>query len=227
MLSIMASLSLHNPNNLSTGTRQLQESPAVAGSVVRENSLLAAKAAERDWSAITAGMANGDAECFQVFHDAIFDLMFREARRLLGRDEHTCLDIVQDALLKTIRTIRPMDSLGQLQQWTRVVVRTTALDWLRKKQRRRESLADPAAEPAAGPDAESATIEQARMAWIEEQLRETAPEIRQLLSLRYRMGWTLQKIAGHFGLKPGAVDGRIRRAVEELKKQARLESSEL
>jgi RNA polymerase sigma-70 factor (ECF subfamily) len=223
----MTSLTLHDPQNASIEKRHLRGTSAATDSAFGMESARVEKAADRDWLALTSGMARGDANCFQVFCDAHFDLMFCEARRLLGRDEHTCLDIVQDALLKTMRSIRPIESQGQLQQWTRLVVRTTALDWLRKKQRLRESTIDSAGEPATISDDSSEATDQARMVWIEEQLRETAPEIRQLLSLRYRLGWTLKEIAGHLGMKTGAVDGRIRRAVEELKKQARLESDEL
>lgn len=226
MLPDMTSLTLHNPRDTSIGDRQLHQTNAVTGSADVVDGAGCGNAADRDWLALTSGMARGDAECFQAFYDSHFDMMFREARRLLGRDEHTCLDIVQDALLKTMRSIKPIASQAQLEQWTRLVVRTTALDWLRKKDRRRENSVESVGDPAANFENENEITDQARMIWIEEQLRDTAPEIRQLLSLRYRLGWTLKEIAGHLGMKTGAVDGRIRRAVEDLKKQARLESDE-
>ena len=64
---------------------------------------------------------------------------------------------------------------------------------------------------------------QARIEWIEQQLRKLAPDLRRMVLLRYRLGWSLQEVATKFGLKTGAVDGRIRRAVEELRQQAEWE----
>ncbi len=168
---------------------------------------------------VTSGMTHGDESCFDIYYDAHFDLMVREARRLIGRDEATCMDIVQDAFLKVIKSIRPFDSRAQLEHWSRLIVRTTALDFLRKRQRRRElpsfeinkPLLDNSIEPQ---------LDLARMIWIEEQLRDTDPKIRKLISLRYRLGWSLQEIGSYFGIKTGAVDGRIRRAVLQLKEQA-------
>lgn len=220
-MSEMASLTLEHPNDDTTGDRQSRRQDSVPDRAEE----LSAEAAAHDWLAITCGMARGDADCFQTYYDAHFDLMFREARRLLGRDENTCLDIVQDSLLKSMRAIRPIQSQAQLQQWTRMVVRTTALDWLRKRQRRREATCESVGEMTA--DTDSNQHDLARMIWIEEQLRATKPEVRRLLSLRYRLGWTLKEISGHLGIKPGAVDGRIRRALDELKKQARANADEL
>jgi len=45
-------------------------------------------------------------------------------------------------------------------------------------------------------------------------------DTRKMIALRYRMGWTLQQIGNWFGLKTGTIDGRIRRAVEQIKTQA-------
>jgi DNA-directed RNA polymerase specialized sigma24 family protein len=44
--------------------------------------------------------------------------------------------------------------------------------------------------------------------------------LQQLIHWRYRLGWTLQRIAETVGLKPGAIDGRLRRALERLRLRA-------
>ena len=41
-----------------------------------------------------------------------------------------------------------------------------------------------------------------------------------LLTMRYRFGWTLQRIGAAVGLKPGAVDGRLARLVAALRRRA-------
>ncbi len=177
-----------------------------------------------DWLAVTQGIRAGDAESVRVFYEAHFDRLLVRARHLTGRDEATCLDLVQTALLKAIRCLRPMADSKQLHRWLQVVLKTTAWDWLRQERRRREEPARQlraAAEPVDPAGGEPAAMESAaRLAWIEEQLEQTEPELRGLLSLRYRLGWTLQQIAGHCGLKTGAVDGRLRRAVQQFRDQA-------
>lgn len=177
-----------------------------------------------NWLAVCAGVRSGDADSVRVFYEAHFDWLLVRAKRLMGRDEATCLDLVQTALLKAIRGMPLMQNGARLERWLQVVLKTTAWDWLRRERRRREAPvpADEALrEPADAADNGLSAIEDAaRLAWIEEQLDQTEPELRQLLSLRYRLGWTLQRIARHCGLKTGAVDGRLRRAVQHFREQA-------
>ncbi|MCH8316763.1 MAG: sigma-70 family RNA polymerase sigma factor [Planctomycetes bacterium] len=46
----------------------------------------------------------------------------------------------------------------------------------------------------------------------------------QLLLMRHRFGWTLKRIGDALGLKPGAVDGRIRRVLTKLRRRAKEQS---
>jgi DNA-directed RNA polymerase specialized sigma24 family protein len=41
-----------------------------------------------------------------------------------------------------------------------------------------------------------------------------------MLTMRHRFGWTLRRIGNAVGLSPGAVDGRLGRTREALRKQA-------
>lgn len=178
---------------------------------------------ESSWHTLTVQLATGDENSCQQFYDAFFDVMYREARRLIGDDENSCLDIVHDAMLKSMRSIRPISEYEPLRQWVRLVVKSVAYDWLRRKIRRRECAMDLQREPAERSREDAEIQTQARLAWIEEQLNSAPPDLRHLLSMRYRIGMTLQQIGSALKLKPGAVDGRIRRAVEQLRRQAEIE----
>ena len=103
--------------------------------------------------------------------------------------------------------------------WLRAVVHSCAYDRLRgeARRRRREKRAAAAREATAGDLGP-------RMRWLEEQLRSLEGRHFQLLVLRHRLGWTLEQIGAATGLKPGAVDGRLRRLVAKLRKRAREES---
>jgi RNA polymerase sigma-70 factor (ECF subfamily) len=173
------------------------------------------------WAGITRDIQQGDSDSFDRFYEHFFDMVYRQVRQITGRDEATCLDIVQEAMLKMIRSMRSIDSLPQLTGWVRVVTRTTTYDWLRRENRRtrrQQPLADSMDRQAR---AESLLIEdKARICWLEEQLQQLPVATRRIIALRYRVGWTLKQVAAVFGMKTGAVDGRIRRAVEKLRRQA-------
>lgn len=186
-----------------------------------------------DWHKITTQMAIGHTPALTVFYETFFNVMLLEAQRCSGRDEQTCLDLVQDAMLKAIKCIKPLPSESAVAVWSRTVVKTVTWDWFRKENRRallRNSHTsnadgrtfavsnDEAIEP--GTQEQDFVEQQARVIWLESQLQSLPTELQNMISLRYRLGWSLKQIGQRFGLKTGAVDGRIRRAVDRLKQIA-------
>src|SRR3954471_16462602 len=87
---------------------------------------------------LTAGMAAGDAKAVESFYRRYFDWLYAQARRATRRDEAFCLDVVQDAVLRIVRTIRRVSTESELRAWLRLVVQTTALDRLRCERRRQK-----------------------------------------------------------------------------------------
>lgn len=171
-----------------------------------------------EWPDITSRIASGDAESFGVYYDVFFDLMFSEARRLSGADEATCFDFVHDAMLKAMRRMKRMKDRVHLEAWTRVVVRSVVFDKLRFEVRERQARQE---RMEISSDDENRHAEnQARLLWVEEQLQEVSPELRQLIDYRYRLGWTLRQIGERLGMKAGRVDGRIRRYLQQLRVKA-------
>jgi RNA polymerase sigma factor (sigma-70 family) len=168
------------------------------------------------WYDLTRRIACGDAEAFARFFDAFYDDAMRIAAKTTGRDESVCLDIVQDAMLKAMRGMKPIPNQPQLKCWFRAVLRSAAYDWLRRETRFRRIQRNPSA-ISERTLATSNFDDEARLVWLEWQLQQLEPGLQQLIHWRYRMGWTLQRIASKLGLRPGAVDGRIRRALERIK----------
>ena len=171
-----------------------------------------------DWGQTTRDMKGGDQEAFATFYKVAFAPMFREATRALGRDEATALDVVQDAMLKAIRCIKPLESQSAVVAWSRLVAKSVSYDWLRKHARRREVALGPAVFEAGEPA--NLLTDAARILWLEEELSQLPTETRALIGLRYRLGWSLKRIGNRFGLQTGAVDGRLRRTVQSLKQKA-------
>ena len=168
--------------------------------------------------ALTAAIAAGDTEAFTRFYHEWFDSMLAEARRATRRDESFCLDVVQDALMRVIRAIKPMNSTDDVRRWLRVVVQTRAYDRLRRESRlRRLEIEVARGRPVAPAAAEDP---RPRLEWIERQLRSLDDRQVQLLLMRHRFGWTLRQIGEVLGRTPGAIDGRLKRLRATLRRKA-------
>jgi RNA polymerase sigma factor (sigma-70 family) len=170
---------------------------------------------------LARGVSRGDPQALAAFYRLWFDRIYLAARRLTGRDEAFCLDVVQEVMLKVARKFRPLDSEEAIQRWMARIVRTTAIDLLRREQRRsrREGAAravqlSDTHEPLAADDAEL-------FQWLSGELDKLAPIDRDLLTARIARGHTLQEVAASTGLSPDAVHGRVRRTVTRLGRAAR------
>ena len=176
---------------------------------------------------LTEAIASGNTEAFATFYRQWFDTMYAQARNASGRDESFCLDVVQDAMLRVIKSAPAMESADDLRRWLRVVVQSCAYDRFREEARRKareqRAVAVRAANTANGlaPEGEA---DEDRLRWLEHELQTLNDRDTQLLLMRHRFGWTLKRIGDALGLKPGAVDGRIRRLVLKLRRRAKEQS---
>ncbi len=164
-----------------------------------------------------------------MFYRAWFDTMYAQARSASGRDESFCLDVVQDAMLRVIKSMPSMASSDDLRRWLRVVVQSCAYDRFREEARRkaREQRAvavRPSNNSNSEVGADQNTVDQIR--WLESELQSLEDSDFQLLLMRHRFGWTLKRIGQTLGMKPGAVDGRIRRVLRKLRRRAKEQSDE-
>jgi RNA polymerase sigma factor (sigma-70 family) len=168
---------------------------------------------------LTAAIAAGDTVAFAAFYEAWFDRCYDIATALTRRDESFCLDVVQDAMLRAIRSMQPMRHEG-LERWMVRVVHTTALDALRAERRRlareqRRALraeADVPPEPAELAD---------QIDWLTARLEELDAEDRALLQSRFARDHTLEQSGHAAGLTGPAAHGRIRRILARLRESAR------
>jgi RNA polymerase sigma factor (sigma-70 family) len=170
--------------------------------------------------ALTSAIASGDTEAFARFYRQWFDFVYGETARAAGfraRDEQFCMDIVQETMLRVIRHLRPMPTEADLRRWLRVVVQSCCYDAFRRELRRRQHERSAANREAAA----ACTHElHEQLHWLREQLAALPPDQVNLLSMRFRLGWTLQRIGEALGLKPGAVDGRIARTLSQLRRNS-------
>lgn len=167
---------------------------------------------------LTAALAAGREDAVETFYRQYFDWLYTQARRATRRDESFCLDVLQDAMLRIIRTVRIVQNENQFRAWLRLVVQTTAWDRLRAEGRRQKheliAVGMRDENPRDGPEDEE------QQAWLKDQIARFDPQIVQMIELRYEQRWTLAKISKLLGLSIGTVDWRLRRALEELRLRA-------
>jgi RNA polymerase sigma-70 factor (ECF subfamily) len=168
---------------------------------------------------LTAGMAAGDERAVESFYRRYFEWLYAHARRVTRRDESFCLDVVQEAVLRIIRTIKPVQSEAQFHTWMRLVVRTTALDLLRTEQRR-EKREMVLVELHCCDDFPYGIFDDEQVEWLRRNVEKFDPQLVRIIELRFEKQWTLARIGELLGLSIGTIDGRIRRALKELRDRA-------
>ena len=144
------------------------------------------------------------------------------------RDEVTCLDIVQDAMLKAARSMQPLESKADIERWLTRVVQTSALDTLRLEQRRRRRDFDSTVRDGQGASpAQRAAHDHARQEWLADQVDWLVQEVatisrsdQVLLHLRYALGRSLEQTGKAVGISADAAHGRLRRIVARLRGRA-------
>ena len=171
---------------------------------------------------LTTALAAGDEYAVETFHRQYFDWLYAQARRATRRDESFCLDVVQEAMLRIIRTIRSVESDTRFRAWLRLVIQTTAWDKLRSEKRRQQhELVAVTMRSEMSSDDEHSDEEQAE--WLKAQITRMDPQIVKMIELRYEQRWTLGRIGKMFGLSIGTVDWRLRRTLAELRDRAKEE----
>lgn len=172
-----------------------------------------------DTPALTRAVARGDRAALGRLYESWFDRAYGAARRLTRRDEAFCLDVVQDAMLKVVRSIKPMNTRAELARWMDRVVHTAALDRLRAESRR--AARERGHAPGRQLDAAGASALAEQIEWVRGELTAMSVDDRSLLSARIGQGRTLAQAGSAEGLGENAAHGRVRRALRRLRDAAR------
>ena len=173
---------------------------------------------DRPVGELTRAIAAGSGEALTWLYRSRFDALVAFARTRTRRDEAFCLDLVQETFLRVIRGLPALDTEAQLDAWLLRTLERCAIDALRREQRRRRRE-DAAKATETGPDPPGVRTHEQRAdaVGVRERLSLLPSAVRDLLEARFRFGWTLARIGAAVGLAPGAVDGRISRALDRLR----------
>ena len=164
-----------------------------------------------DVRALTLRVVDGDPEALTMLYEARFQRIHENARRLTGRDESFCLDVVQEAILRIVRGLRPVDDLASLDAFIDRVTHSTAIDLLRHESRLRRRTGAPREEVQA--------IDE-RVQWVRDRLDDLPESDRLLFRLRFGSARSLEEIGDILHMTGGAAHGRLRRALDRLRRLA-------
>jgi RNA polymerase sigma-70 factor (ECF subfamily) len=164
----------------------------------------------------TRAIARGDRQAFARFYEAWFDRTYAAAKRLTGRDESFCLDVVQETMLRVIRSMRELNGAAELSVWMNRAVHSAAVDLLRKDSRRirREAAMDTHATASAA-EADD------RIEWLLARMAELPSGDGALIAMRFGADQSLDSVGAASGMSGDAAHGRIRRAIAKLRRWAR------
>ncbi len=181
---------------------------------------------ERDSNAATAHwtsrIAAGDPEAFGAFYEAWFERVFAMARGISRRDESFCLDVVQDCMMRVVKSISRMQDEAAIGTWLARAVYSATIDRLRSEQRRRrrEHAFAAGTRGCEAVDPMVALQGSEERAWLASQLAELAEADRVLVLARFEGGMTLARVGERFGMSGHCAHGRIRRVLARLRRAA-------
>jgi len=174
-------------------------------------------------AALTARIARGDEVAFGAFYDAWFDAAYGLARAVSRRDESFCLDVVQEVMARVVRRMPALGSESAVQAWMTTAVARAVVDRVRGEQRRkhREQRAAAARGDATAGDLSLPLLADERAAWLGARLAELPAIERELVRARFADGESVTAVAHAMGIGADAAHGRLRRALERLRRAAR------
>lgn len=171
-----------------------------------------------------AALAKGDGEAFARVYRAKFAYTLAVVRAATRLDEQACLDVVQDAWTRFVRSPPLCESERALDAWLRLAALSAARDAARSEKRRRAREHASRNGLAGGLAGHRATESDAevneRLAWIAQEMAALEQETREMVGLRFRTAMTLAQLGALFDARPGAAHGRIARAIERLRSRA-------
>ncbi|MES1248343.1 MAG: sigma-70 family RNA polymerase sigma factor [Actinomycetota bacterium] len=138
------------------------------------------------------------------------------AAYLVTRDASAAEDIAQEAFLAAVRALDRFDRRRPFGPWLHRIVVNRAIDWTRARTLRGEVAADELPSVQANGD---------RLDDLVDRLAVLPPDQRAVVVLRHLLEYTPGEIAELLGLPRGTVNSRLRRGLDALRDDGRVQST--
>jgi len=169
-----------------------------------------------DVRAMTRGIREGREAAFDAFYSGYADRMYRYLLVSAKGDEERARDVLQDALIRVVRHLPPLDSPEDLWKYLAVLMRSALVDHVRRAAR------NPVARTGSTDDPQAPSEERANdrmFALLDDALAALPADDRRILEEHYFQGATQGEIAGRIesSLKGlGMRLSRLRRRMRDL-----------
>jgi RNA polymerase sigma-70 factor, ECF subfamily len=160
----------------------------------------------------TRAMVRGDEAAWVEFHREYSGRVHRYLLVLLRGDVEVASEVLQATFTRIARHVREFNDETVLWHWVTRLARTAAIDELRKRGRREESLRELASEPPSGHAAEDEWPE-----LLQQALTQMEAADRELLEQKYLEGQSVREIAATGGDSEKAVESKLTRARGKLR----------
>ena len=172
---------------------------------------------------IVARLAAGDMDAAAELYDRCAGQVLGLARRIV-RNEGDAEEVVQDVFSQAWRTARAFEvSRGSVIGWLLVMTRTRAIDRLRARQSRPDTIVESYADTlrAPGPNPSDQVLSDEQATRVRDALLALPAPQRQALELAYFEGLTQSEIAERLAEPLGTVKTRMRAALTVLRQRLR------
>ncbi len=161
---------------------------------------------------------------FERLFERTHRIVFRFIYGLCGGPLHQVEDLTADTYFRAWRSRGSFSGDNQAAlSWLLTIARNLVYDTFRKgrKYKQAESTDDPAIylslpDSHASPETQAETHDQARILW--ELIDDLEPRQREMLVLRYMLGWPVWQIAEHLGIYENTVSVNLRRILEKIRR---------
>jgi RNA polymerase sigma-70 factor (ECF subfamily) len=123
-------------------------------------------------------------------------------------------DLTQDCYMRALGSWDAFQSLGSRQAWLFAIARSTQVDWIRKKRRRKRDFEEQSGREEPQAPAEPGR-EETEAIWIA--VARLGPDHWEVVHLRFAAGLSYAEIAEALGLPVGTVRSRLFRSLQALR----------
>lgn len=179
---------------------------------------------------LCAAIGHGDEAAFREFFAEWSRTIEYWSLHFVKHDEHLALDIVQETMLRVIRSLPVLDSHAALVAWLRAANRSAAIDLIRRRlasQARERAVAKSETPHASHAQVTAKLTSSADLAALAQALASLSPDDQLLLRLRSDSSASFEQLATSLGTTPDSLYGRARRALARLRTLLSEEASDV
>jgi RNA polymerase sigma-70 factor (ECF subfamily) len=166
---------------------------------------------DKETSRLTRGMTLGEEKAYRIFYEHYAWRLFRKAVALLHGDPETAADLVQETMLRVVKSIRNFDTEPAFWNWLALILRNLVVDHFRARR-----VGNLSPEILANIPEETAVAQEND--WdLDRAMSFLDSDAQELLRLKYQGSLSARKIAMRMGITEVAVESRLVRTRKELR----------